>query len=109
MMRFAEEFTLLAETVTGQDPDGNDVYGDTETPIYGAFAPSGSTELVQGQATVITHDTIYLAEGQSTPGPHDKVRVRGIVRDIDGTPNDYHNPHTGTHPGAVVRLVEVTG
>lgn len=109
MMPFAESFTLLTRTVTGQDADGNDIYSDAEMPLKGAFAPAGSTELVQGQLTVITHDTVYLDEGQPVPGPQDKMRVRGIVRDIDGAPADYQSPFTGRHPGAVVRLVEVTG
>lgn len=109
MMPFAEEFTLLTRAVTGRDADGNDIYTPVESPIYGAFAPSGSSELVQGQLTVITHDTLYLVEGTGVPGPQDQVRVRGIIRDIDGAPEDYSNPFTGWHPGPVVRLVEVTG
>ena len=109
MMQFAEEFTLLARTVTGHDSDGNDIYSPVETPIYGAFAPSGSSELVQGQLTVITHDTLYLVEGTPVPGAQDQIRVRGAVRDIDGAPEDYSNPFTGWHPGPVVRLVEVSG
>jgi len=80
----------------------------TEVATSGAFAPSGSTELIQGQSVVLDHDTIYLNEGAPTPGPQDKVRARGVVYDIDGTPAVYHNPLTGYEPGAVLRLLKVT-
>lgn len=109
MMPYAETFAILTRTVTGTDSDGNDVYTDVETETRGAFAPAGSTELVQGQATVLTHDTLYLDAGQPVPGPHDKVRARGVVRDVDGTPSVYKSPFTGWSPGAAVRLLEVTG
>lgn len=104
-----EAFQILTRAVTGQDADGNDVYGVTETTVRGAFAPAGTSELLQGQAVVITHDTLYLAEGSPAPGPQDKMRVRGIERDINGTPADYISPYTGWHPGPVVQLVAVTG
>lgn len=108
-MPHAETFTILSRTVSGRDADGNDVYTSTETETRGAFAPSGSTELVQGQATVLTHDTLYLDSGQPVPGPHDQVRVHGTVRDVDGKPGVYVSPFTGWSPGSVVRLLEVTG
>lgn len=109
VMAFAEEFIWLSREVTGQDSDGNDVYEDTQTPVRGAFAPSGSAELVQGQLTVITHDTLYLAEGTPVPGAQDQFIARGITRDVDGMPEDYRSPLTGWHPGPVVRLVDVAG
>lgn len=108
-MPFAEEFTLLTSTVTGQDDDGNDVYDTTSSIIKGAFAPAGSTELIQGQATVITHDTLYLDEGQAVPTAQDQVVARGRTYKVDGTPGEYKNVFTGWTPGAVVRLMEVTG
>lgn len=109
MFGFSETFTLLIETVTGRDLDGNDVRTDVASTITGGFAPAGSTELVQGQLTVITHDTLYLDAGQPTPGPQDRVIARGRTYRVDGTSGDYRSPLTGWHPGAVVRLVEVTG
>jgi hypothetical protein len=64
---FPETFTLITRTKTGVDGDGNDVYGAVETAVKGAFAPQGSTELTQGQATVLDHDTIYLEAGTRSP------------------------------------------
>jgi hypothetical protein len=108
MFEFGETFTIHTRTVTGQDADGNDVYGDVDTPTSGAFAPAGSTELVQGQETVLTHDTIYLDDGAPVPAATDQVTARGDRYDIDGTPQTFHNPFTGDEPGAVVRLLKVT-
>jgi hypothetical protein len=105
---FPETFTILTGVVTGQDGDGNDVTTPAEVATSGAFAPTGSTELIQGEAVVLDHDTIYLSDGAPTPGPADKIRARGVVYDIDGTPAEYHNPLTGYEPGAVLRLLKVT-
>jgi hypothetical protein len=106
---FSETFTIVSRGVTGQDADGNDVYGETQTTTTGAFAPQGSAELIQGQATVLTHDTIYLDDGAPTPDTDDQVIARGLRYDIDGTPGVFHNPHTGRDPGPVLRLLRVTG
>ncbi|MGH3437088.1 MAG: hypothetical protein ACRDRL_28990 [Sciscionella sp.] len=109
MMAFAETFTILTRTVSGQDADGNDVYTVVETATKGAFTPAGTTELIQGQSTVLTHDMLYLTAGQPVPSANDQVRARGVVRDVDGTPSTYASPFTGWAPGAVVRLLEVSG
>lgn len=106
---FSEDFILVSRGVTGRDSDGNDIYGETQTATSGAFSPQGSTELIQGQATVLTHDTIYLDEGAPTPDPDDQVIARGLRYDIDGTPRVYRNPYTGRTPGPVLQLLRVTG
>lgn len=106
-----EDFTVLTQTKTGVDGDGNDVYGPAEVPATGAFAPEGSTELIQGQNTVISNPTVYLSPGTTVPAPTDKIRreLTGQVYDIDGEPGVFRNPFTGEQPGAVLRLERVTG
>ena len=106
---FPETFTIITRTVTGQDNDGGDVYGPVEVPVKGAFAPQGSTELIQGQTMVLTHDTVYLEVGSPTPKPTDQIRRGTVVYDIDGTPRTYQNPFTGFVPGPVLALLRVTG
>ena len=106
---FPEAATIVSRAVTGQDGDGNDVYGTVETATVGAFAPEGSTELIQGQNTVIANPTFYLADGAPTPAATDRLIVRGVTFDVDGEPQVYRNPFTGEEPGAVVRLERVTG
>lgn len=106
---FPETFTIHTRAVTGRDADNNDVYGDVPTTTTGVFAPQGSTELIQGQNTVLEHDTIYLADGAPVPKPTDQVTVRGVLYDVDGEPQVFHNPFTGYEPGAVVKLLKATG
>ena len=108
---FAESFTLISKAVTSQDSDGNDVTTATELPVTGAFAPEGSTELIQGQDTVIANPSIYLSPGSPVPAATDKIRreLTGETFSIDGAPQVFLNPFTGDQPGAVLRLERVTG
>ena len=105
---FPETFTIHTRGVTGQDSDGNDVYGDTDATTTGAFAPEGSTELIQGEDVTLTHPTLYLSDGAPVPKATDEVTVRGTRYQIDGVPQVFHNPFTGAEPGPVVRLLKVT-
>ncbi len=107
---FGETVTLITRTVTGQDARGRDVYTDTTTTIAGcAFAPAGSIERVQGQDMVTTTPTVYLPDGTAAPNASAKVQVRGRTYDIDGEPQVFVNPFTGSTPGPVLRLKAVTG
>jgi hypothetical protein len=114
---FGETATLLIERVTGTDSDGNDVSTEVEVQVPGSvFAPTGSTELIQGQDTVIQNPTYYLGAvddaGQPVaPKATDKVRrPNGDVYDIDGEPQVYPpNPFSGDVVGPVLRLERVTG
>lgn len=106
---FPESATILTRTVTGRDTDGNDVYGETTVPTSGAFAPAGSSILIQGQFTVLEHDTLYLTDGAPVPAVTDRVQVRGVTFDIDARPEQLHNPFTGYEPGPELRLKRVTG
>lgn len=105
---FPETFTIHTRGVTGRDSDGNDVYGDTNTTTTGAFAPEGSTELIQGEDVTLTHPTLYLSDGAPVPKATDEVTVRGTRYQIDGVPQVFHNPFTGYEPGPVVKLLKVT-
>lgn len=105
---FPETFTIHTRGITGKDGDGNDVYGDTDVTTSGAFAPEGSTELIQGEDVTLTHPTLYLSDGAPVPAATDEVTVRGTRYQIDGVPQTFHNPFTGDEPGAVVRLLKVT-
>lgn len=107
-LAFPETFTIHTRAVTGQDADGNDVYGDVTVTTTGAFAPQGSTELIQGEDVTLTHPTLYLSDGAPVPAATDQVTVRGEKFDIDGVPEVFHNPYTGDEPGPVVRLLKVT-
>jgi hypothetical protein len=108
---YGETVTLVARTVSGQDAYGKDIYTTTaETPVDNCgFAPAGSIERVQGQDVITTTPTAYLPTGTPTPSAVDQVKARGDLYDIDGKPQVFVNPLTGTAPGAVLRLKAVTG
>lgn len=107
-LAFPETFTIHTRDVIGQDGDGNDVYGDVDTATSGAFAPVGSTELIQGEDVTLTHPTLYLSDGAPVPKATDEVTARGTRYQVDGEPQVFHNPFTGDEPGPVVRLLKVT-
>jgi hypothetical protein len=114
---YTETVTLLRQTVTGRDSLGNDVTTATEIQVPDSiYAPEGSTELIQGQDTVIDNPTVYLGLVDSTgtavtPQATDKVRrSNGDVYDVDGRPQIYPpNPFTGEQVRPVLRLERVTG
>jgi len=107
---FGETVTIITRAITGHDADGNDVFGDVSTDIPNSiFAPAGSTEKVQGEDVVTIGATVYLPDGTPTPKATDRVSARGDLYEIDGDPQVYSNPFTGDEPGAVLRLLRVTG
>lgn len=101
----------VQRTVTGRDDHGNDVYTETDVSVDAVFVPGSSSELVQGQDTVLTHPTLYLP-ADPPPAPTDRVVVNGVTYDVDGTPQMWPaSPFTGWQPDypVVVRLLNVTG
>lgn len=102
------QITLVTRAKSGTDSYGNDVYGETTTTVVGAFAPGGSSELIQGQDTVITQPTVYLPAGTDVTSV-DEVEVNGLRYLVDGEPNAWVSPFTGWAPGVEVRLERVTG
>lgn len=110
-MRPNATVTVITRTVTGQDDYGDDIYGETTTAVDGVFAPGGSSELVQGQDTVVYKPTVYLPAGTAV-SPVDAVEINGQRYTVDGQPNDW----SGLSPSGwvpdfpiVVQLERVTG
>jgi hypothetical protein len=96
---------------TGADAYGNDVWAETPVSVDAVFAPGSSSELIQGQDTVLTHPSLYLPT-DSPPAPTDRVTVDGVIYDVDGQPDVWPaSPFTGRQPDypIVVRLLNVTG
>lgn len=113
-MGFAHGFTLRVKRGGGSDRFGNSLPG-TEHDVEGcAAAPAGSVEVVNGQQTVTTQDTVY--------GPYDAdVKAADAVTipagqpieagdyKVDGQPQRWKNPYSGREFGCVVRLTRTTG
>jgi hypothetical protein len=106
-----ETVTVIEQAVTGQDALGNDVLGDVETDVGGAVVwPTGSSELVQGQDTVTADLNVLVpptAPVQVTATC--RMRVRGEVYEVTGTPGDWRSPFTRRRPGLLVQLTRITG
>jgi len=106
---FGEAVTLHGRTVTGQDSDGNDVYSDAPTTLTGVPVwPRSSTELVQGQDTLIVGLSALLPAGTDVSSV-DRVTVYGKDYDIDGEPGTFRSPFTNLDPGVLVNLTRATG
>lgn len=106
---FGVPVTVITRAKTGaRDSDGNYIYAETSAVVTGAFAPGGSTELVQGQDTVISQDTVYLPAG-TTVAATDQIQIGSRRWLVDGSPNDWANPFTGWTAGVEVKLQQVNG
>lgn len=106
---FGETVVLKTRSITGQDADGNDVYGTTTTTLEGVPVwPRNSSELVQGQDTLIVGLSALLPPG-TNPAAIDAVTVYGQDYEIDGEPGRYRSPFTNTDPGVLVNLTRIAG
>lgn len=106
---FGETVTLLRRALTGQDQYGNDVYSDTATDLRGCVVvPRNSSELVQGQDTIIVGLTLYAPAGTALAAT-DRFSVRGLEYEVDGEPGEYRSPLTGSRGPVQVALTRVTG
>jgi hypothetical protein len=89
----------------GQEHPGPDV----EVPVAGcAVWPRTSSEQDQAQSQVIVGITLFVPPGTQVDA-HDRVRVRGVVYQVDGEPGLYRSPLTGHASGIEVALRRVTG
>jgi hypothetical protein len=75
----------------------------------GAYADAGTSEDVTSRgATVSTTSTLYLPFGTDVVRT-DRIEVRGRVWEIDGDPQHWRSPLTGTPATTVVNLRSVRG
>jgi hypothetical protein len=108
-----ESVEFLVRAKSGRDALGASLYTETPVEVTGcALWPGTSTEQVQAADTVTTRWTLALPRilpAGLAPTATDRVRVRGEVYEIDGTPDAYRSPLSGARPGLVLQLVRVTG
>ena len=73
------------------------------------FDPGGSVEPVEvGRVSVVTKPTVYAPYGSDIL-VGDRLVVRNVTYDVDGTPASWRSPFTGWEPGLVVELKAVSG
>jgi hypothetical protein len=106
---YGQTVTLHTRGVTGQNADGNDVYGDVDSTHPGtAVYPRESVELVQGQDTNII-GMVAVFKPAVVVDPDDEVTLAdGFRYQIDGDPGQFDSPLTGTTL-TKLNLTRVTG
>lgn len=109
-MRFphGETITVIRATTTGTDDYGNAIEGwdtATETTIPGCAVALRSEPESGGydSPAVLVGITVYAPAGTDIRHT-DRVRVRGVLYEVDGIPGDWMNPFTGWNPGLEVAL-----
>lgn len=105
-----ESVTILRAS-SQMDRNGNPVPGpDAEITVAGcAVGPRFSTEPVEaGRQQVVSGLTVYMPPGTDVRAS-DRLRVRGVVRRVEGEPFDFVNPFTGWRPGVAVEVEGALG
>ncbi|MCO4256508.1 hypothetical protein [Pseudarthrobacter cellobiosi] len=74
-----------------------------------AIAPSSSTETrTEDRASITTGMSLYAAPGVDVL-PHDRIRARSGLWDVEGEVADWKNALTGWNPGVEFRVRKVAG
>ena len=97
------------------DPYSGEATGSTwvgapEIPIeFVAVEPRPSTEPTEdARNAVMSGYTLYPPAGSDVTLA-DRVRVRGVVYEVEGDPADWVNPFTGDNPGMVIQAFTKAG
>lgn len=120
---------LIARAISGEDAFGNDIYAEIVSACRGVFAPGSSSELIQGQDTVIDKPTVYLPTGTDVSAVDAVIpqavtdstgalildgtgKPQGVRYNVDGSPDAWPpSPFSGwvADFSVVVVLEKVTG
>lgn len=101
-----ELVVILRRVPAGEDRYHNQRFTTVEVPVTGAAVRVvGSDE----KGTLLS-DTLEVTLPPGTAvTANDRLRVRGLVYEVDGTPETDHDPMTGTEPGVKVIARRVAG
>jgi hypothetical protein len=99
-----ETVEVLHRVADGEDRYHNIKYRTVTTVVTAAAVrPLSSNEKdAGGRAQTVDAIEVVLPPGTEVSA-NDRLRVRGLVYEVDGTPEAEHDPMTGTEPG--VRVV----
>lgn len=102
--------TIVRRQVTGRDPYGNDVYGETRFDVAGVAVGQITSQDSQqpGNSRVTRQRTVVFPPGTSV-SPQDRLIIFGQRWGIDGEPSVVVEPVLGLTAGIVVRAVRTTG
>ena len=113
MFAFGEDVVVL-DPGASQDDYGNDVE-DWSAPVEVATIrgvgveprPAGES-FTEDRNAVTSGFTLYMPAGSSLKATQ-RVRVRGSVWSVLGSPAEWRNPFTGWEPGVVVQVGRTDG
>jgi hypothetical protein len=109
MLAAGEIVTRIRATSGGRDPFGDPVgpaVPDLDIPGC-AIAPRQAGEQIgQGRYAVTSGLTVYAPAGADVL-PSDRLRVRGVLYEVDGEPADWRSPYSGRTPGMEIPLTRV--
>jgi hypothetical protein len=101
---------VLKRTPDGEDRYHNKRYKTVEVPVAGAAVRVlGSDEKPEGGGSSVTDNIEVILPAGTEVGPNDRLRVRGLVYEVDGNPEDQRDPATGGRPGVKVIARRITG
>lgn len=82
----------------------------SELPLHGVgVADGGSIEPEQDARNSVESDFDVIVAAGTDVLPTDRLRIRGLVCEVQGRPFDWLNPFTGWQPGMVVKAKIVEG
>lgn len=102
---FGETVTVTRQTQTTY---GDRTAGASHDITGCAVWPTTSTEAIYGQDTVVWGLTVLMPPGSDVLAT-DTVTVRGVVYRVNGQPELFQSPLTGTQAGVRVLLQGATG
>lgn len=108
-MTRGETVTVLTRSPAGRDAHGNEIWTWAERDVPGCIVwPSGSSEQTEARDTVTDRINVSFPYGTDVSAVS-RMRVRGELYEVDGTPEQWSSPLTGWRAGVLVRGVKVTG
>lgn len=107
---YGETVTLIRRTLAGRDRYGNDRYTTSTSTIGGvSVRATGSSEDLGEQRDRVTTNLDVLLPPGTTITAYDRLRIRGLLYEIDGNPDPGPNPDTGVSAGVRVTAKRIVG
>lgn len=107
---FGETVTVIRRVLAGRDRYGNDRYTTSSTVVAGVSVRSaGSAENLAEQRDRVTTSLEVLLPPGTAITAYDRLRIRGLLYEVDGTPDPGPDPDTGVAAGVRVNAKRITG
>lgn len=108
---YGETVVILRRTaLSGRDRYGNQRWSTTEIPVGGVAVRPLSTDESLAERRDRVVDTLEVILPPDTQiSATDRLRIRGLTYEVDGTPDPRYSPDLGIEPGVRVLAKRVTG